>query len=313
MNDSFFIKDLKGLREGAGVLRSERLIPFVKELAQSFIESHDQNQADDGYGQVYVPDLNDDLALRRAIFQRNRSARIIRIAGDLVRFKSPPLSKLPRMPAGYGFKGGAARYALGVVISERSLCGSIRDFDLVRIAPDGDAMRTAARDGALAKRFMAEDFKNGHGVERVASLQAYFDSRDLTINEVLLFNGQLICSRRAIQHAIQGVIAPCQHLVGDSDEIAASLALKILRFRAQFKSDGREFQVNGFKLIAPPTIFTLRQALAKALSHSPQCADEFLRNCDEYGLVTESELKTLRKTIYGQQQARPRNQRVIRM
>lgn len=86
--------------------------------------------------------------------------------------------KLPKLPNGYGFKGGAARALLqDVLLHEKS---TIRDIDITMFSDFNPDENFADQ---LSREYMAEDYLNNYGVEQ-DNLENYFDTRDFTFNEV---------------------------------------------------------------------------------------------------------------------------------
>ena len=105
---------------------------------------------------------------------------------------------IPRLPEGYGYKGGAARtileYALGLPISPP------RDLDIVFVGESEDV--TLSDD--LAEKYMPDDFENGYGVEPLE--EDYFGTRDFTLNEVLYDGGKIICTRKCLTDLLRNII-----------------------------------------------------------------------------------------------------------
>ena len=149
--------------------------------------------------------------------------------------------RLPRIPLGYGFKGGAARIALANVIGWNTKSLRARDFDLVRFSKG-----SLEQDREIAAKIMPEDFSHGFGVEVVDSLEQYFESRDLTINEVLFFGRKVVFTKAALEDLRRGILRPTKFLSGNSPEIPGKIACKILRLAAEFQVADLEFKLIDF-------------------------------------------------------------------
>ena len=74
------------------------------------------------------------------------------------------VAELPKLPKGYGFKGGAARLALLRALGLEEL--SVRDFDVVRI----DAFSDGSIADEIVIEFMADNFAHGWGVEAISDV-----------------------------------------------------------------------------------------------------------------------------------------------
>lgn len=99
---------------------------------------------------------------------------------------------LDELPAGVAVMGGAAR-----AILLRSRYGRdvpIRDIDLVAIK--GLYSETNDTLDALSAEYMADDYTFGHGI-KVEQIDAYFVTRDFTLNEILVVDGMIISTAQA--------------------------------------------------------------------------------------------------------------------
>ena len=115
-----------------------------------------------------------------------------------------------RLPAGYGFKGGAAR-ALLLRALKISHTAEPRDIDIVRIAKTEPY---PGADAEIASTFSPEDFRYGNGVEPLGETHdAYFASRDLTINEVYATDNEIFATKKCITDTMRFILRPTEHIL----------------------------------------------------------------------------------------------------
>lgn len=140
------------------------------------------------------------------------------------------LKHYPRLPAGYAFKGGAAREALFSALEQSY--DLPRDWDIVRESHVG----SEEQDIILAGNFCPEDLAYGNGVEVVSSFAECFNDRDFTINEALLIGEKLIASERAVNDVTARVLRILDQYN------ASKLTAKAWRFKAEL---GEEWRIEG--------------------------------------------------------------------
>jgi hypothetical protein len=114
----------------------------------------------------------------------------------------------PMPPPPYGIKGGAARERLVEALRVRSPRPP-RDLDLIR-----RGSFKVAGDDLVAKRYMPRDYAHGARVEIISDLDRYLRSRDLTINEVAVFDKGASCSVLAALDSIGLIIRPSYYRGG---------------------------------------------------------------------------------------------------
>ncbi len=139
-----------------------------------------------------------------------------------------PTNVLPQLPSGYGFKGGAARYALHVALGLTPF--PPRDFDIVRLE---HFEPSSAADAGLAETYAPDDYAHGYGVEVVQDMDKYFKNRDVTINEILLFGTEIICTRQALMDTMRGILRPTECKRNEYNGVGPQILAKILRFYAE--------------------------------------------------------------------------------
>ncbi len=113
------------------------------------------------------------------------------------------LAELENLPRDIAIMGGAARAVL-----QRQLFGEdaiVRDIDLIQI--DDIAETSGSELCKLSEQFMPDDNQHGHGIDS-DYLDDYFESRDFTINEVLVVDGKIIASPSCIKDLRDKVVRP---------------------------------------------------------------------------------------------------------
>lgn len=132
---------------------------------------------------------------------------------------------LEALPSGYGLKGGAARHLLRLSLG-LPIARPPRDIDVVRLA---DVEPYDGADNELGYHYMRNDYEDGYGVEHIHSLNAYFHERDLTINEVLAVDEEVIATEEAVRDTVDGTIRLAAYTQNNGKKLRA----KMLRFAAQ--------------------------------------------------------------------------------
>ena len=160
-----------------------------------------------------------------------------KVSDDIYRLQAVPMTEIgvDPLPIGYGLKGGSARALL-----ERTLNldpdASTRDIDVIRIPLDRDYEE---QDTEVSKKYMPDDYQQGHGVEVITSVQAYLDSRDFTINEVLVYGDILYVTRACILDTVRHIVRVTDFekrkatQLSWEDGIGDKILSKMLRFRIQ--------------------------------------------------------------------------------
>lgn len=155
-----------------------------------------------------------------------------------VKEQFPVFAEIDKMPEGCAVIGGAARSLASSMMNK-----NVREPILIRDVDVAYFADEISQDGAdaVAEYFSPADFAHGHGVQEIESIDDYMASRDLTMNQIIHKDGELIASRRAIKDIHQGAINPCENR-GESyewdewndqwrwqpDEISTRQAMKIV-------------------------------------------------------------------------------------
>jgi len=102
-------------------------------------------------------------------------------------------------PEGYALKGGAAR-----MILEKTLCkdsfSKVRDVDIVFVGEEEDF----ALSNEIAKKYSPDDLAHGYGVERLED--DYFETRDFTINEVLVLGNKILLTKQCLLDTLRQIV-----------------------------------------------------------------------------------------------------------
>ncbi len=181
-----------------------------------------------------------------------------------------------RLPEGYGYAGGAARSLLLRNLGVDS--GSVpRDIDVVRLVEDEPE---PGSDRKIALAFMPDDFSHGHGVRNESDRQAYFDTRDLTINQILATDHEIFATRAAVLDTVRHVLRPTQHETAQFDgRVGPKVLAKMLRLYSDLihKYDDAAIELGGDELDAVfISGFYLAVQLDKAVELSYEAGQRFV-------------------------------------
>jgi hypothetical protein len=218
------------------------------------------------------------------------------------------LAGYPDLPAGYGYKGGVVRKALARTLRLPISTAAVRDIDLLRgLGVPGD------HDRELAERYMTEDLILGDAkVEAVNELMEYYVTREVTINQSLLLDGQIRITHLGFLDTLAGVIRVTRgHLKQNFGRVHPIVTFKVLRFAANLLAEGREpiippFRVN-FRRRSHPFAFFFALQLSRAYEYGPVVADHYVELCRQWNLLGKAELPD---TITGPEAAAELNERL---
>ncbi|MCO6429367.1 MAG: hypothetical protein J5J00_00775 [Deltaproteobacteria bacterium] len=196
-------------------------------------------------------------------------------------FQAKDISHLPKLPADYAFKGGAAREALKALLFPGHKSYPARDLDVIRF---GD--KPSELDQKIAAQLMDEDSLHGHGVELVKSFRSYFSSRDLTVNQILLDNGVIVCTEGALFDLAAGIVRPAKNEIRKNGWIKGKIFMKVLRLAAEEEALGHEVQIED--LPASPDVhpFHIALHLERALQRGEDVALKYLQKAEEFGIIS---------------------------
>ena len=132
-----------------------------------------------------------------------------------------------KLPQGYGYSGGAARALLmrNLGIDPNY---TPRDIDIIRL---NNEEPYEGADKEITAQFMPEDSKYNHGVRDESDQTSYFNNRDLTINQVIATDDEILITRL-------GLLDSARHIIRLTDfeknrftnDIGPKMISRILRF-----------------------------------------------------------------------------------
>jgi hypothetical protein len=186
------------------------------------------------------------------------------------------------LPGGYALKGGAARSMLEEKLELPSNFPA-RDIDIVRLGTRWDDL-----DSEISKTLMPEDFSRGKGVELVSSWRSYFTSRDLTINEIIVLDDELIVTPLGMTDTIARVLRPNNYRLGTSARpplLPDGTAAKLLRLLAEGEAAAIPWTLLGLPEEQELSDFSLALQLAKSFQRSDKVAALFAELCAHLGYV----------------------------
>ncbi len=197
---------------------------------------------------------------------------------NILSIKLPQIDLLPTIPPQYGFKGGAARLALGFALNYNFSFRRPRDIDIVRF---GDK-KTSKIDKELELAFMKDDSKHGHGIEVLESTENYFQTRDITINEILILNNSIYFTISCLTDLYNKVLRPTEHVLDRFRQPDPKITMKILRLKALASVSGEEFSISLERYNPKVTSFHIALHLDRAISQSSRIASEYVYECVKY-------------------------------
>lgn len=186
------------------------------------------------------------------------------------------------IPHGYGIKGGAAREELVVTLGLRER-REPRDIDLVR-----RGHHRLPADDEIARKIMARDFELGARVELIRALDGYLNSRDLTINEVVLIDDILYSSLLGVLDTLGQTIRPSRYRGGTlhrKPSLHGQSLLKMIRLYAEGACNHENWSIIGIPEEVTFREFDLAVHLNKAFQSGIDVADRFLHTCELLSLL----------------------------
>lgn len=181
------------------------------------------------------------------------------------------------LPEEYGFKGGSARSLLREVLGLRTI--PPRDVDVIRLSAEEPY---SSADIEIARKYMAQDFEFGDGVEPVDSISDYLTSRDFTINEVYTVGSKIVATEQCIRDTIRNVIRITKYereSYSEYEKMGPKMKAKTLRLHAeQMYSIGvSSIPEDDMSEIEKSFInpFWLAVQLDRAFERSSEIADQF--------------------------------------
>lgn len=187
------------------------------------------------------------------------------------------------LPKGYVYHGGAARAILarklGIEVSPEA-----RDIDFCYAG----SIKGRVHDDYLMAKYSPDDFSRGHGVSDVSD--AYFSTRDFTINELLVADKKLILSKDCLLDTVRGIVRITEYEKKESyDEdlpyyINPKILAKALRLaadKALLLADEEEYacrQIDAFHIALH---------LNRAINQGREVTQEYIRLLKENKQIPE--------------------------
>lgn len=209
----------------------QKLERALKEKCPELLERTYQQIEARGKRIVAIDEIINDEEISEIISRYGLENIFIReLPGKIFELENKFTLKSNPLPEGYAYKGGAAR-ALLLRALKQDNSYLPRDFDVVRVKEIRD---NDEKDREISSEFMPEDFLHGHGVEVIESQAGYFQTRDLTINEVLAMGDKILVTKACILDTIRKIIRPTpfeKNMFGGS--LGPKMLAKTLRFYSE--------------------------------------------------------------------------------
>lgn len=180
-----------------------------------------------------------------------------------------------RLPEGYGYSGGAAR---ALLMRNLGIDPSYvpRDVDVVRMVSEEPY---AGADAEIAKQYMPEDLEHGHGVRNESYYEHYFNSRDLTINQVIATDEEIYVSRIGLLDSARCIIRLTNlekiKLAGGKGQ---KMLAKVLRFYVEMINRYGDATIKGVEDHVIEDLFVKSFYFALQLDKAMQISDELAQN-----------------------------------
>ncbi len=218
--------------------------------------------------------------------QQTASATLVFAENTLnvrVEARHVPAEVLPPTP--YGLKGGAAREVLTATLGVRAI-REPRDIDIIR-----RGSFAVSSDDAIAQRYMPRDYQHGARVEIVRDLNRYLTSRDITINEVGLFDHSLCASLIAALDTVGHTIRPSHYRGGSIHRLPTldgRTLLKMARLFAEAEVYDEPSAIVGIPDQISFSEFDLALQLNKAFQRGQSVAQKFVETLVLLGALEAS-------------------------
>jgi len=287
---AFKADEIAAIRDLANGYTEDDAISHIRKLAQNYQDSSLARRLEkvrikeSSLTQTVAPEdrvlINSCQTARIAIFAKNPEAIVNFIREDVISLQAPDLFRIPALHGRYGYKGGAARIALGAALGDSTSGFAPRDLDLIRFGG-----KKNVEDDQMAKQFMPDDFTYGHGVELCQSYREYFDTRDITLNEVVYIDDSVICSPQALQDSINQTLRPTEHVLDENGNPPGKIVMKMIRILAEERTRGRRMKIADIPADIAITPFDVALHLDRALHKSSRLASIFVRECFDRGYL----------------------------
>ena len=278
--------------------KREELSPLV----EKFLSRKGEYRTHEERAKLVEEDRKLDALLEKISHNERLFTRYLRIFSDYrgeVKFLDEYLLKLDvepyiSLPKNYALKGGAARVSIERAL-DKTCSQEPRDIDICYI---GDPHKEdLSLSESLAERYMPDDYAHGYGVEPLED--NYFESRDFTINEVLVNNDGAILTKQALLDIMRSIIRFTEYektnfyyqdFYDEEEEVDVrfvndKLASKALRLIAE--RDSRIFVDDDFFRKKYISEFHMALHLDRAMGRGFKVAKNFVENLKKYHQIPE--------------------------
>jgi len=164
-----------------------------------------------------------------------------------------------------------------------------RDVDIVRIL-DIDILEL---DSTLAETYSLEDYAHGHGVQELQ--HDYFNTRDFTINEVLVYGNWIYLTKHCLLDTVRRVLRFTEYEqkngnTNDDMEVSQKLLAKAVRLASEEIAQGKKIEINNKEVYQFTNIkpFFIALHLDRAFSRGNEVAIEYVRQLVSLEQLPES-------------------------
>ncbi len=235
---------------------------------------------------------NEELFTRYLRMFSDYEGEVVFLDENLLKLDVEPYISLPE---GYALKGGAARVSVERAL-DKTCSQEPRDIDICYIGDPDREDRSLSE--YLAERYSPDDYIHGYGVEPLED--GYFETRDFTINEVLVSNESAVLTKQALLDIMRSIIRFTeyektnfyfQEYYGEEEEVGVrfvndKLASKALRLIAE--REERTF-IDADEFFEKKYIneFHMALHLDRAMGKGFRVANAFVENLKKYHQIPE--------------------------
>ncbi len=193
-----------------------------------------------------------------------------------------PIARLPELGEKYALIGGAARALL--LASLGRFAQEPRDIDIAYAgARDAHDEQEAQK---ISEKYMADDYGHGHGVQMLAN--DYFNTRDLTVNEVLATRDKVVCTRACLLDTLRNIVRMTGFAREEADDdFRMRAAGRAVRFVAEAIRRGHEAVLADTDSIKDIYIrpFYIALQLERAYELGEETAERFVEQSRDLGVL----------------------------
>lgn len=193
------------------------------------------------------------------------------------------------LPDGYCIIGGAARSVAFAVLHPQKTPPPIRDLDVGYIVDQNPDMSLYDE---ISAKYMADDYTFGHGAQEIGDIESYMNSRDFTMNQVILQGNRLTITRRAVDDIKRGIIRFAEYGDNwypdherDNKYVSDRLMMKAQLQRAVLEREGYTVRVDPEARVRQSNdYFHLALFIQKAFEYGDDVPEDFVDNLRKAGI-----------------------------